>query len=193
MKIYKHLFLFFIPLMMFARINPFEPVVTPENIKIKKPKYFHQIKVYLPNDARILKKIVFVYQTLDSDIKQKEVSINKAVDFHSPIIITHIKKEFPLKVLSFPTFKLYIKNKKLFFATKDKLLRVFFLATPFRLVLDFKRNVDFLTIQKVLKNSFVKKVVVGSHSGFYRVVVYFDAKYSYNVKKDINGVLIELK
>ncbi len=192
MNIYKF-FLIFVPLILFARINPFEPVVTPENIKIKKPKYFHEVKVYLPSDARVLKKIVFVYQTLESDVKQKEVQINKAVDFHSPIIVTHMKKTFPVKVLSFPTFKLYIKNKKLFLATKDKLLRVFFLAKPFRLVLDFKRDVDFLTIQKQIKNSFVKKVVVGSHSGFYRVVVYFDAKYSYNVKKDINGVLIELK
>ena len=186
-------FLIFVPLIMFARINPFEPVVTPENIKIKKPKYFRETKVYLPSDARVLKKIVFVYQTLESDIKQKEVAINKAVDFHSPIVVSHIKTDFPAKILSFPSFKLYIKNKKLFFATKDKLLRVFFLAKPFRLVLDFKRNADFLTIQKRVKNSFVKKVVVGSHSGFYRVVVYFDAKYSYNVKKDINGVLIELK
>ena len=192
MNVYK-IFLIFVPLIMFARINPFEPVVTPENIKIKKPEYFRETKVYLPSDARVLKKIVFVYQTLESDIKQKEVNINKAVDFHSPIIVSHLKINYPAKILSFPAFKLYIKNKKLFFATKDKLLRVFFLAKPFRLVLDFKRNADFLTIQKTLKNSFVKKVVVGSHSGFYRVVVYFDAKYSYNVKKDINGVLIELK
>jgi len=147
----------------------------------------------LPNNARILKKIIFVYQTLDSDIKQKEIEINKAIDFHSPIIVTHKIEKFPVKVLNFPNFTLYIKNKKLFFATKDKLLRVFFLAEPFRLVLDFKRHVDFLTIKKIIKNSFVKKVVVGSHTGFYRIVIYFDAKYSYEVKKEVNGVLIELK
>ena len=187
------LFFLFLPLFLIARINPFEPVIVPENIKIKNPKYFREMKVYLPSDARILKKIIFVYQNLNSDIKQKEVKVNKAIDFHSPIIITHKIKSFPLKILSFPTFKLYIKHKKLFFETKDRLLRVFFLAAPFRLVVDFKRKVNFLTIQKVVKNSFVKKVVVGSHSGFYRVVIYFDAKYSYNVKKDINGVLIELK
>jgi len=181
------------PLLLFSRINPFEPVVTPDNVNVKKPQFFHQIKVNLPNDARILKRVVFVYQTLNSDVKQKDVIINKAIDFHSPIIITHNSKNFPIKTLHFPDFKLYIKNKKLFFATKDKLLRVFFLARPFRLVLDFKKKVDFLTIQKRVKDSFVKKIVVGSHRGFYRVVVYFDTKYSYKTKKDINGVLIELK
>ena len=183
----------FIPLLIFARINPFEPVVTPNNQIIKKPKYFHKAKVYLKKDARVLKKIIFVYQTLSGDIKQQEVNIDKAIDFHSPIIILHKNVKYTLKILKFPTFELYIKNKKLFFNTKDKLLRVFFLVKPFRLVLDFKRNVDFLTIQKTLKNYFVKKVVVGSHNGFYRVVVYFDAKYSYKVKKDIKGILIELK
>ncbi len=182
-----------IPFLLLARINPFEPVITPENMKIKHPKYFHEIKIYLPNNARILKKIIFVYQTLDSDIKQKVVKIDKSIDFHSPIIVMHKPKHFSVHVLYFPTFKLFIKNKKLFFNTKDKLLRIFFLADPFRLVLDFKRKVDFLTIEKKLKNSYVKKIVVGAHTGFYRVVVYFDAKYSYKVKKDINGVLIELK
>jgi len=188
----RFIFLLF-PLLLFARINPFEPVVNPENVDIKKLKYFHQIKVNIPSDARVLKKIVFVYQTLNSDIKKQEINIDKAVDFHSPIIVSHRLKNFPLEVLHFPNFKLYIKNKKLFFATKDKLLRAFFLAKPFRLVLDFKRNVDFLTIQKKINNSFVQKVVVGSHTGFYRVVVYFDTKYSYKVKKDINGVLVELR
>ena len=191
MKNIKLLFLF--PILVFGRINPFEPVVTPENVNIKKPKYFHQIQVNIPSDVRILKKIIFVYQTLNSDIENQEINIDKAVDFHSPIIVSHKLKKYPLKVLRFPNFKLYIKKKKLFFATKDKLLRVFFLAKPFRLVLDFKKNVDFLTIKKILKNSFVKKVIVGSHNEFYRVVVYLDATYSYKVKKDINGVLIELR
>ena len=180
------------PLLIFARINPFEPVITPQNINIEKPKYFHKIKVHLPSNARILKKIIFVYQTLNSDIKQKDVIVNKAIDFHSPIIVSQKYKIFPMKILYFPNFKLFIKNKKLFFNTKDKLLRVFFLADPFRLVLDFKKRVNFLTIVKTVRDSFVKKVVVGAHKGFYRVVVYFDAKYLFKVKKDINGVLIEL-
>ena len=189
----KKILFLLIPFLLFARINPFEPVITPENTKIKNKQYFKEVKVYLSSDARVLKKVILVYQTLNSDIKEKVVNIDKAIDFHSPIIISHMKKNFPIKVLYFPVFKLYIKNKKLFFATKDKLIRSFFLAKPFRLVLDFKRKVDFLTIQRNIKNSFVKKIVIGAHSDFYRVVVYFDAKYSYKIKKDINGVLVEIR
>ncbi len=177
----------------YARINPFESVITPQNSIIVKPKYFTGKKIYLPNDARILKKIIFVYQSLNGDEKQKSVNINKNIDFHSPIIVTHKPKQFSLDEYDFANFKLFIKNKKFFIQTKDKLIRTFFLAEPFRLVLDFKKNVYFLTIQKIIKNSFIKKVAVGAHSGFYRIVIYFDAKYFYKIIKKDEGLLIELK
>ncbi|WP_457564208.1 AMIN domain-containing protein [Caminibacter sp.] len=174
----------------FARINPFEPVIKPNNNTIVKPQYFKKAKVYLPSDARILKKIIFVYQSVSSDINQKEVEINKNIDFHSPIIITHHPKTFGIKKYYFGKFILYIKNKKIFLHTKDKLLRAFFLVAPFRLVLDFKAYSNFPTIKKNI-NSFVKKVVVGSHGNFYRVVIYLDANYKYKIKKRDEGIEID--
>ena len=189
----KFIFLL-IPFMLFARINPFEPVLTPNETNITKFSFFKKVKVKLPNDARILKKVVFVYETLDSDIKQKEVKINKNIDFHYPFIISQKKEKFKVQTLSFPVFKMYIKNYKIFIQTKDNIIRDFFLAQPFRLVLDFKsKNLDFLTISKTLKHLFVKKVVLGAHSGFYRIVIYFDAKYAYKIKKEPEGILIELR
>jgi len=189
----KFIFLL-IPFILFARINPFEPVLTPNEENITKPSYLKEIKVKLPNDARVLKKVIFVYETLESDIKQKEVKINKNIDFHYPFIISQKKEKFQVKTLDFPVFKMYIKNYKIFIKTKNTLIRNFFLAEPFRLVLDFKsKNMDFLTVSKQIKNLFVKKVVLGAHSGFYRIVIYFDTKYAYTIKKDPEGILIELK
>jgi len=182
-----------IPIFLLARINPFEPVITPENTLVVKPEYFKKVKIYLPENARVLKKIVFVYQTLSGDIKQKEVEINKNIDFHKPIIVMHNIEKFPERVLKFSLFKMYIKNKKIFIENKNKLIRQFFLVKPFRIILDFKGKSDFSTIKKFIKNSFVEKVVIGSHGNFYRVVIYFDAKYNYKIKKDVNGVLIELE
>jgi hypothetical protein len=189
----KTLFLL-ISTLLFARINPFVPVVKPQNTIIVKPSYFKQKEVYLPSDARILKKVIFVYQSVSGDIKQKEVDINKHIDFHKPILILHSPKKFPLRELNFLNlFKMYIKNKTVFIATKDKLIRHFFLVQPFRIVMDFKRDADFLTIKKTVKNSYVKKVVVGNHDGYYRVVIYFDAKYMYKIKKTDEGVKIEIQ
>ena len=186
----KKIFLSIFATFLFARINPFEPVVTPENIIKVKPTYFKKAVVKMPSDARILKRIIFVYQSVSSDIDQKIVDIDKNIDFHSPIIVTHNPKSFAPKSYNFRLFKLYIKDKSVFIETKDKLLRHFFLVEPFRLVLDFKRKSDFPTIRRKI-NTFVTKVIVGSHSLFYRVVLYLDANYDYKVKKEDKGIRID--
>ena len=190
----KKLLFLFILTFLYARINPFEPVIKPQNTIVINPTYFKETEVNLPSDARILKEVIFVYQSVSGDIKEKKVEINKHIDFHKPIFISHTPKNFPLKELNFlDLFKMYIKNKKILINTKDKLIRHFFLVKPFRIVLDFKKDADFLTIKKNLKNSIVKKVVVGNHEGYYRVVIYFDAKYMYKITKTDEGVKIELQ
>jgi len=190
----KKLLFLFISTLLFARINPFEPVIEPGKTIIVKPKYFKEAKVELPKDARVLKKIVFVYQNISGDIKQKEVVIDKNIDFHKPIYISHSPKNYELQEYRFlDLFTMYIKNKAILIRTKDRLIRKFFLVKPFRLVLDFKKDADFLTIKKNIKNSYVKKVVVGNHDGYYRVVIYFDAKYMYKVTKIPEGIKIELQ
>jgi len=190
----KKLLFLFISTVLIARMNPFEPVVKPQNTIVISPKYFKEEKVVLPSDARVLKEVVFVYQSVSGDIKEKRVEINKRIDFHRPIYITHSAKKFPLRELHFLNlFTMYIKDKTILIRTKDRLLRKFFLIKPFRIVLDFKRKADFLTIKKTLKNSIVKKVVVGNHKGYYRVVIYFDTKYMYKIKQISEGIKIELK
>jgi len=179
---------------LFGRINPFEPVVTPSNQDMIIPEYFKSTKVYLPDDARVLKKIIFVYQNVNGDIKKKEVKIDKSIDFHKPIHISHFPKKFKIKTLTFLSlFKMYIKDKKILIETDDRLIRHFFLVDPFRIVLDFKKDADFLTIKKNLKNHFIKKVIVGNHKGYYRVVIYFDAKYLYKLTKTEEGIKIEIR
>jgi len=185
--------IFLMGVLLFARVNPFEPVIKPESQKVIKPKYFKKAEVFLPSDARILKKIIFVYQNPDSDIKQEEVVINKNIDFHSPIIITHnpeISDSFKkYKLTSFLT--LYVKGKKILLKTKDKLIRKFFLVKPFRIVLDFDNDTDFPTVEKKISKTFLTKAAVGSHIGFYRVVLYFDSNYKFKVTKNVEGVMIE--
>jgi hypothetical protein len=188
------LFFILLSVFLFARINPFEPVMNPnEKIRHVKKDYFKSTKIYLPNDARVLKKVIFVYQSLNSDILKKEVLINKNIDFHAPIVITHNPENFEIKEIRFNSlFTLFIKNKKIFIKTKDKLIRKMFLIKPFRIVLDFKKDTDFLTIKRIIKNSILKKVIVGNHNGYYRVVLYFDANYKYKIARMDEGVKIEL-
>ncbi len=177
----------------FARENPFEPVITPLNQKIVKKEFFKQTKVFLPSEARVLKKIVFVYQNLQGDIKQKAVNINKSIDFHLPITIIHKYKAFKTRYISIlDLFKLVVKKNKILIITDDRKIRSFFLVKPFRIVIDFVRDADFLTITKDI-NTYLKKIVVGNHEGYYRVVMYFDANYNYKIKKIDRGYEIDLE
>jgi len=188
----KKLFLLVLTISLFARENPFVPVVTNENNQIIKKEYFKQKTIQLPDDARIIKSITFKYQTLTGSIKEISYSINKAIDWHNPIIIKTKQITIPPKKIQIGFLNLYIKKHKVFIQTQDKLIRHFMLIKPFRYVVDFKADKNFLTFKKNT-NSFIKKIILGNHSGFYRVVLYLDGTYKTNIKKTDEGYLIEFK
>jgi hypothetical protein len=178
--------------LVFARENPFVPVVTNENNNIIKKEMFSSKKITLPNDARVIKSVIFKYQALNGSIKEIEYPINKAIDWHNPIIISTQKQKLPTEKFQILFLNLYIKNHRLFIQTQDKLIRNFILVKPFRYVIDFKANKNFLTYSKKT-NTFIKNIVLGNHNGFYRVVLYLDGTYKTSIQKTEEGYLIEFK
>jgi hypothetical protein len=88
--------------------------------------------------------------------------------------------------------KFNIKNHDVFVYSTDKIIRHFFLVEPFRFVMDFKANKDFLTYKKTTP-TFIKNIILGNHNGFYRVVLYLDGKYNVNIKKSNEGYLLEFR
>jgi hypothetical protein len=178
--------------LLFARENPFVPVVTNKNKNIIKKNYFTSTKINLPSDARVLKTIIFKYQTLTGSIKELKIPINQAIDWHNPMIVYTKHKNISTKKIKIGFLSLYIKKHKLLIFTKDKLIRNFLLVKPFRYVLDFKADKNFLTYTKKT-DSFIKKIVLGNHSRFYRVVLYLDGTYKTNITDTPEGYLIEFK
>jgi len=177
---------------LFARENPFVPVITNENNNLVKKQMFQETNTTLPSDARILKSVTFTYQTLTGAVLNKTVIINKAVDWHSPIYISQKKIVSKPKKVKVAFLNFYLDNHKALIETPDKMIRHFVLVEPFRVVLDFKANKTFLTYTKSL-NSFIKKIVLGNHDGFYRVVLYTDGVYKPVIKKTTEGYLIDFK
>jgi len=175
-----------------ARENPFVPVVSNENNHLIKKEIFQEIHTKLPSDARILKSVSFSYQTLTGDILSKTIHINKPIDFHSPIYVTQTKTIYKPKKIKVAFLDFYFQKHKLFIETKDKLIRHFILVEPFRVIFDFKANRSFLTYSKKT-DSFIKKIVLGNHSGFYRVVLYTDGVYKPIVKNRVGGYEIDFK
>jgi len=175
-----------------ARENPFIPVVSNENNNLIKTQIFQEAHIKLPSDARILKSVTFTYQTLTGSILTKTININKTINWHSPIYISQkniINKPTKIKV-AFLNF--YIDKYKLLIDTTDSMIRHFVLVRPFRVIFDFKANRSFLTYSKKT-NTFIKKIVIGNHSSFYRVVLYTDGVYKAIIKKTAEGYLVEFR
>lgn len=137
----------------------------------------------------------------------KEIPINKAIDWHDRIVISQQKQASPMqhckakkkrfhpafqKVAQLPFTALYSYQKELKFVTKDKLLRNFKLVKPDRIVLDFKRDTDFRTRSFQGHGAF-KKITIGNHSGYYRIVIRLDGRYIYTIHPLKEGYLLTLE
>jgi len=190
----KIIVLLIVNIILFARENPFVPVVkNTTNNKIVNKEYFTSKEIKLPNDARNIKYLIFKYQSLTGEIKEYKIAINKAIDWHNPIYITTKKYKTKIVEVNLPFLNLYIKNHSVLIQTEDELLRKFLLVKPFRLVLDYKANRNFLAYEKKKINTFIKRVVLGNHKGYYRIVLYLDAKYKINLINTAEGYLIDFK
>jgi len=184
--------LLFVTIFLFARENPFIPVVTNNsNYKIKKKFFLHK-KITLPNDARVLKSFVIYYQTLNGTIKKLEIPIQEEIDWHTPLSISTTKSKLLIKKIDLKFLTLYVKNNQIFLKTDDKIVRSFFLVEPFRFVIDFNGKKNFITISKDT-DFYIKKIVLGNHKKFYRMVLYLDGAYKIKIKKRVEGYKIEFQ
>lgn len=197
----------------FARDNPFVPV---ENIAkftqtAKKEKYFQKADFTLPDSARILKKVDVYYQNLDGSVARKVVNIDKKIDWHDEFVLGYKKatsmpvattktnapasspqsgiKSFSYK--GFITFK--VGKNRIKIITKDSKIRDFMVDKPYKIVVDFKRDTNFLTKSfKVDMPPFVK-IVLGNHNKYYRAAIELDGQYIYNIQKKKGEYIITLR
>ena len=180
---------------LFARDNPFFPSnlnekQTPSTNRVEKLQPFTTQQISLPNSARAVKAIVVRYQNLDGSISNEEISLNNAIDWHEPFIVS--QKQNPQTVLKkgqkkatsvgykFITFTAIDKEMKIH--TKDKMIRNFMLSTPSRIVMDFARDTSFRPKNFTLNKAPYKKIRMGNHDQYYRVVIELDGQYKYKLQ-----------
>lgn len=207
---------------LFARENPFVPLQNTQDIgkttSIKQTRtFFVDQTIKLPSSARILKSMELHYQNLDGSIESKIVAIDKNIDWHDELIL---QKKDALSQMKLPSISLETPTKtenlqskiepsqrvvfskrfhikfmphKIYIQTKDKKIRDFLVTNPYKIVLDFKANLSFLTQNHDLHVKPFKGVVFGNHAGYYRVVIELDGQYIYTLKKEKEDFVIELK
>lgn len=204
----------------YARENPFFPAKGGKEMPYTSNKNrslpgFNKATLSLPSQARVIQKVTVEYKCLDGSVEQKSIELQNSVDWHLPIVIsqnyaidvqdtklqtgkntqkTDINKR-QKNFKKFAYFKyatFYSSGKKLKIITKDKIIRNFMLVNPHRIVIDFKRDTSLKTYTKHNKNTIFKKIKIGNHSGYYRVVIELDGQYRFKKRSLSHGYLFIL-
>jgi ribosome-interacting GTPase 1 len=187
-----------------ARENPFVP--TDKTIKIgiatnkKSPiKQFESKNIDLPSTSRILKNITVTFQNLDGTTQSITSKIDKKVDWHKPLILTqktnsHESLKSKPKTGAVKSYKMSdffafdISKNKITLHSKDNIIRDFMITNPYKIVIDFKSDLDFATKSKQLDYENFVKATLGNHEGYYRLVIELDGQYTY--KLDENKIIL---
>jgi hypothetical protein len=202
-----------------ARENPFFPfegeednfLITNEN-RTNLP--LQRATITLPEQARILQKVTLEFKNDDGTVTSKSIELNNSVDWHLPIFISQSyiepqknillkatpskeraneKKEAYKNILSIKYLSLFSLDTNLKLVTSDKIIKDFLLENPYRIVIDFKRDTDLKSYLKKNPKNVFKEIRVGSHKGYYRVVIEIEKYKSYKLEKTSEGYLIKLK
>jgi len=202
--------LFFLPLLLFGRENPFFPVDASQEIpltsnQIRQIPPLKRATMTLPSTARTVESVTVAYKNLDGSIATKKIELHNSIDWHLPLFISQnygsspeipkkgVLKEKYTKIVSLEFIQFYADAKKLKVVTEDKMLRSFLLVKPHRIVCDFKRETDIGSyVKNIKKPSLFKKIRVGTHKGYYRVVIELDGYYQYKLKQIKEGYLFRL-
>ena len=207
------IFLLFMISAIDARENPFFPSdgevdITMTSNQVKKLSPLKRVAVTLPSSARTIQSMTITYKDLDGSVHDKKEILNNSIDWHIPLFLSQnidetvsnkkkvsvkIKTKKFVKIASLKFISLYSKDNEIKITTKDKLLRKFLLVKPHRIVCDFKREIDIRSYENYVKSkSLVKRIRVGNHSGYYRVVIELDGHYRYKSKKIADGYIFSL-
>ncbi|WP_373071667.1 AMIN domain-containing protein [Sulfurimonas sp.] len=195
-----------------ARENPFFPASGEKDLPNTSNKdlsvaSLKRAAISLPSSARIVQKLTVEYKNLDGSIQTKSILLNNSIDWHIPIFISQsmndikevktqskkpVKTKKYIHLFSSKNIKFYKDEKELKIDTKDELIRSFLLTKPYRLVLDFKKDVNLKSEEKNFSTQVFKKISLGTHKGYYRAVVTLDGQYKYKKSKQNYGYKIKL-
>lgn len=126
-----------------------------------------------------------------TDEQTKQAAAKKAAP--KPLSVSP-KIEPPLDSVSFMDFiKFDIFNSKIEIINQDRLIRDFIINKPDKIVMDFNKNSEFNTQTIKVHKGPLKKITIGAHKGYYRVVLFLDGNYHYGLRQSGNGYTLTLR
>lgn len=186
-----------------ARENPFFPsegevdipITTNQSQTISPLK---RTSITLPSTARTIESVIIRYKNLDGSIDERRQELGNSIDWHIPLFISQnieiptkknkvVEKQYT-QIAKLKFISIYEKKNELKIITKDKMIRNFLLTKPHRIVCDFAREIDLRSFEKKIGlDSIVKRIKVGNHTSYYRLVLELDGYYRYSTIKLKDG------
>jgi len=203
-----------------ANDNPFINA-KEANTTVIAPEAFERKEFAFPSDARLIKSVNISYIALDGSEKNLSFDVGASMDWHDTFVIAKVTKvasspnldvsvtlpaqsaeinstlniEAHLdsgKIGDFLGYTTYAKRVKI--ASEDEIISDFVIGDPSKIVLDFKKDIAFPTqTLRLNQDSAFQRLQVGSHKGYYRLVLYLDGKYDYSLEKTAGGYILSLK
>jgi hypothetical protein len=202
-----------------ARENPFVSIDSADTIgkatSIQNTRVdFVEQSIKLPSSARVLKSMELHYQNLDGSIESKIVQIDKDIDWHDELVLKKayttpsikieqqetkmkepivLKEEIKESINFLDTLHIDIIENNIWIKTKDKKIRDFLVTNPYKIVMDFAKDISFTTKNYPLDIKPFYKVSIGNHDKYYRVVIELDGQYRYDISPSEEGFSIRVK
>lgn len=203
----------------YTQDNPFK---SDQNVSWGAWPQFQKEEIRFNSSARVLKSITFNYINLDGSEDKIDLDVNKGINWHDTYVISRFKSpdpsrvldvsvtipekntskqesdstadvEIPLEVSKIYDFISYaVYKNKIKLNTNDKMITDFSVGNPSKIVIDFRSRFISPTKNIRLSNSVFKRIDFGSHKGYYRLVIYLNGVYHYNIQKDATGYMISL-
>jgi hypothetical protein len=152
-------FILFLQMTLFARENPFVPV-EPDAVSVQQAQKTDGIIILTDEEATAEENQTKIQNPTDVSIEEtpvKEQSIN------------------------YQQIRFVLKGKTVRIETKDALKKDFAIANPMRIILDFKSQAEYPSRKKSLTVPPFSQLRIGSHKGYYRVVLELEHAANYSV------------
>lgn len=187
-----------------ARENPFfthdeSHLPVTSNIPDSLPK-LTTLPYNFPNQARVLKEVSFTVQNLDGSIETRTMTIEKSIDWHTPLTLSQGSRsgsvDKPSSAVAqsanadFGFLRFSTNGKHLTIKSNDPMIRHFSLTEPNRIIVDFNHNEVFTMKEKVLNAPPYNAVNITNQGKFVRATIILDGRYDYSLTK--NGGIISI-
>ena len=174
----------------FFDANPSDVQKVTSNLPDTKPQ-LSSVNYTLPNQARILKEVTLTIQNIDGSIEKRKIQIDQSIDWHRSLTISQTNGSTTapsseinkISSANFGFIRFNSQGKNLTIKTTDVLVRHFVLSSPNRIVLDFKRNTAFQSMQQKLNAAPYLDVTIGNHGKFASATITLDGRYDYVLNK----------